>query len=156
VCRTGPPNYQLWFMTCTREEEDRITYRHVPQDRLWMESSLHWLRPCGPFAVTPTARLRTVIISVQTWTDSSNSYSNEQKICVKIHDVFVAKMIFLQLLLLQFRRIQPPVQGQFILPKLSDQWGVSRSYILKSEFCFRHRNRITTYVSTETKCVMIQ
>ena len=41
-------------MTCIREEEDRITYRHVPQDRLWMESSPHWLRPCGPvpFAVT--------------------------------------------------------------------------------------------------------
>ena len=34
-------------MTCTREEEDRITYRHVPQDRLWMESSLHWLWPCA-------------------------------------------------------------------------------------------------------------
>jgi len=30
VCRTGPPYYKLWFMTCTREEEDRITYRHVP------------------------------------------------------------------------------------------------------------------------------
>ena len=41
VCRTGPPDYQLWFMACTREEEDRITYRHVPQDRLWMESSPH-------------------------------------------------------------------------------------------------------------------
>jgi len=41
VCRTGPPDYQLWFMTCIREEDDRITYRHVPQDRLWMESSLH-------------------------------------------------------------------------------------------------------------------
>jgi len=42
-------------MTCTREEEDRIIYRHVPQDRLWRESSPHWLRPCGPvpFAVTP-------------------------------------------------------------------------------------------------------
>jgi len=34
-------------MTCTREEQDRITYRHVPQDRLWMESSPHWLRPCA-------------------------------------------------------------------------------------------------------------
>jgi len=22
VCRTGPPDYQLWFMTCIREEED--------------------------------------------------------------------------------------------------------------------------------------
>ena len=41
VCRTGPSDYQLWFMTCTREEDDRITYRHVPQDRLWMESSPH-------------------------------------------------------------------------------------------------------------------
>jgi len=35
-------------MTCTREEEDRITYRHVPQDCLWMESSPHRLRPCDP------------------------------------------------------------------------------------------------------------
>jgi len=41
VCRTGPPDYQLWFMTCTRQEEDWITYRHVPQDRLWIQSSPH-------------------------------------------------------------------------------------------------------------------
>jgi len=34
-------DYQLWFMTCVREEEERITYRHVPQDHLWMESSPH-------------------------------------------------------------------------------------------------------------------
>ena len=65
VCRTGPPDYQLWFMTCTREEEDRITYRHVPQDRLWMESSPHSLRPCGPvpFAVT-CGVCRTALITV--------------------------------------------------------------------------------------------
>jgi len=37
----GQIPYQLWFMTCIQEEEDRITYRHVPQECLWMESSLH-------------------------------------------------------------------------------------------------------------------
>ena len=29
VCRTGPSDYQLWFMTCIREEDDQITYRHI-------------------------------------------------------------------------------------------------------------------------------
>jgi len=45
---TGPPDYQLWFMTCIREEEDRITYRHVPQDRI--DSGPVAL--CGPVACT--------------------------------------------------------------------------------------------------------
>ena len=39
VSHRATADYQLWFMTCTRE--DRITYRHVPQDRLWRESSPH-------------------------------------------------------------------------------------------------------------------
>jgi len=44
-------SYGSWH--AYEKKEDRITYRHIPQDRLWMESSLHWLQPCT-FCSDPT------------------------------------------------------------------------------------------------------
>ena len=67
--RTGPPDYQLWFMTCIREEEDRITTGMSHRTACgWSQVCIDSgpVRPGGPvpFAVTRSHTRSLLLIHV--------------------------------------------------------------------------------------------